>query len=313
MKLDESVLSNTERIIFGLRSLYRKHGYERYRMRRFEEYELYSQNKDFLVSDHVIVFTDTNGKLMALKPDVTLSVIKNSRDDPKLLKKLCYNESVYRVSKSTGSFREIMQTGIECIGNVGAKELAEVLFLAGESLAELHERNALVISDLDILQSFLDEITDLPEERQKLIRCIGEKNLHGIVEICSSLGNREKSDRLKRLLSLCGKPEKVLPALDELCRGECMEEDLVRLKRILTELSEKDCRGVVELDFSLVSDMNYYNGIIFKGYIEGIPESVLSGGQYDRLMEKMEKRSKAAGFAVYLDTLERITLPMDGQ
>lgn len=313
MKLDESVLSNTERIIFGLRSLYRKHGYERYRMRRFEEYELYSQNKDFLVSDHVIVFTDTNGKLMALKPDVTLSVIKNSRDDPKLLRKLCYNESVYRVSKSTGSFREIMQTGIECIGNVGAKELAEVLFLAGESLAELHERNALVISDLDILQSFLDEITDLPEERQKLIRCIGEKNLHGIVEICSSLGNKEKSDRLKRLLSLCGKPEKVLPALDELCRGECMEEDLERLKRILTELSEKDCRGVVELDFSLVSDMNYYNGIIFKGYIEGIPESVLSGGQYDRLMEKMEKRSKAAGFAVYLDTLERITLPMDGQ
>ena len=60
MRLDESVLSNTERIIFALRSLYQRYGYERYRMRRFEEYELYSRNKDFLVSDQVIVFTDTN-------------------------------------------------------------------------------------------------------------------------------------------------------------------------------------------------------------------------------------------------------------
>ena len=44
---------------------------------------------------------------------------------------------------------------------------------------------------------------------------------------------------------------------------------------------------------------------MFKGFINTIPDSVLSGGQYDILMKKMNRKSKAIGFAVYLDLLER--------
>ena len=57
--------------------------------------------------------------------------------------------------------------------------------------------------------------------------------------------------------------------------------------------------------------MSYYNGIVFRGFSYGIPDRVLSGGQYDRLMEKMGKKSNAVGFAIYLDELERIKLPDD--
>ena len=60
------------------------------------------------------------------------------------------------------------------------------------------------------------------------------------------------------------------------------------------------------IDFSVVNDMNYYNGIAFKGYVEGVPTGILSGGQYDNLMKKMNKRYSAIGFAVYLDELSRI-------
>ena len=98
MKFDASVLNNTEKIIFALRALYMNSGYSRYTMSRFEEYDLYSRNKEFLVSDGVITFTDTNGMLMALKPDVTLSIIRNCSDEKDCLRKLCYNESVYRIS-----------------------------------------------------------------------------------------------------------------------------------------------------------------------------------------------------------------------
>ena len=108
MKLDLSVLDRTESRILSLRSLYREYGYKLYRMGKFEEYDLYSRNKSFLVSGEVITFTDTSGRLMALKPDVTLSIIKNTRDSGQTLQKLCYNESVYRVSRKTRSFREIM-------------------------------------------------------------------------------------------------------------------------------------------------------------------------------------------------------------
>ena len=50
--------------------------------------------------------------------------------------------------------------------------------------------------------------------------------------------------------------------------------------------------------------MGYYNGFLFRGYIEGIPTGVLSGGQYDELMEKMGKSSDAIGFAINLSLLE---------
>ena len=71
MMIDDRVMNGQERISFRLRSLYSEYGYERYRMSKFEEYDLYSRNKDFLFSEGVITFTDTNGRLMALKPAAT--------------------------------------------------------------------------------------------------------------------------------------------------------------------------------------------------------------------------------------------------
>ena len=75
-----SLLKNDERVILRLRALYDRFGYDRYKMSKFEEYDLYVRNKSFLLSDHIITFTDTSGKLMALKPDVTLSIVKNTKD-----------------------------------------------------------------------------------------------------------------------------------------------------------------------------------------------------------------------------------------
>ena len=70
------------RVLASVQALYNRYGYRPYRMNKFEEYDLYARNKDFLISDRVITFTDLNGKLMALKPDVTLSIVKNSTDLP---------------------------------------------------------------------------------------------------------------------------------------------------------------------------------------------------------------------------------------
>ena len=82
MQNSDLFLSFNERVVFSLRSLYSSRGYSQYKMSKFEEYDLYAVNKDFLISDSVITFTDTNGKLMALKPDVTLSIIKYIKDEP---------------------------------------------------------------------------------------------------------------------------------------------------------------------------------------------------------------------------------------
>ena len=107
---------------------------------------------------------------------------------------------------------------------------------------------------------------------------------------------------LKTLVASYGKPCDVLPALKALLPGN---PGLARLEALTDAL----CSDAVRIDFSLVSDMSYYNGVVFKGYVGGLPESVISGGQYDRLMEKMKHTACAVGFAVYLDLLEGFSVP----
>ena len=301
------VLNNTERILFSMRSLLRQYGYRAYRMGKFEEYDLYSRNKDFLISDGVITFTDTGGKLMALKPDVTLSIIKNNEDRPDTTLKLYYNENVYRVSKSVNSFKEIMQAGLECIGLVDEFCIGEVLLLAAKSLALISPDYVLEVTDLDILTALLARMTDDASVRRDILRCFGEKNAHELETICRAAGIGEADAAvLLRLNGLCGKPDEVLSAILSLPGAEAAREAAETLSRVLGIFRGTGLEAHIQLDFSAVSDTKYYNGIVFKGFIEGVPERVLSGGQYDRLMQRMGKRSKAIGFAVYLDLLERL-------
>ena len=178
MTLNDKTLKNDERAIFALRSLYDRYGYSRYKMNKFEEYDLYVRNKDFLISDSVITFTDTNGKLMALKPDVTLSIIKNCDDAEGTVQKMYYNENVYRVSKGALGFREIMQVGLECIGDIDDYCVSEVLLLAAESLMCISDEWVLDISHLGILTDIIDSLGVNDEQKKRIIKCVGEKNLH---------------------------------------------------------------------------------------------------------------------------------------
>ena len=307
MNFDSGVLDNNEKITYALRSLYSRHGYSQYKMSKFEEYDLYSGNKDFLVSDSVITFNDTNGRLMALKPDVTLSIIKNNRGFKGGVLKLCYDENVYRVSKGTGSFREIMQIGLECIGEVDDFCIGEVLWLAAESLKTVSPDFVLDISDLDLIGAFIDNISSDAEIRKALMKCIGEKNLHGISAICAqnSIGE-SAAEPLKKLIMTYGTAREVLTQVKELAAGIGAESAADSLARAVSIFDNYEFADRIHIDFSVVGDMKYYNGVVFKGFINGVPGSVLSGGRYDKLMARLHDNSKGIGFAVYLDMLEDI-------
>lgn len=303
MNLNYEVLKNEEKAVFQLRSLYQKYGYSQYKMSKFEEYDLYVRNKSFLVSDNIITFTDTDGKLMALKPDVTLSIIKNSRDCADCVQKVYYNENVYRVSKGTRSFKEIMQVGLECIGNIDEYYIYEVLMLAAESLNSISGDFTLDISHLGIVSGVIDSLGVSEKAKKELIKCIGEKNIHGISAICAEEG--ADGEKLKKLVSTYGVPSEVIPVL----RGmDCIKDKgaVELLSKTAEALESNGYGGKIRIDFSVINDLNYYNGFVFKGFINGISSGILSGGQYDNLMVKMGRKSGAIGFAVYLDMLERL-------
>ncbi|MBQ8341337.1 MAG: ATP phosphoribosyltransferase regulatory subunit [Clostridia bacterium] len=306
MNINENVLKSDERVALRLRELYRSFGYGQYKMSKFEEYDLYARNKDFLISDNVITFTDTNGKLMALKPDVTLSIVKNTKDGEGL-RKVYYDENVYRISGSSRAYREIMQTGLECIGDIDDYAMTEVLMLAAESLARISADYVLDVSELDIVSAVIDGFGVDAETRAALLAAVGEKNLHTITALTVAAGvPEEKAACLRRLITLQGESVRVITALRALLAGTTAMAAVERLARIMTALEAMGYGKKVRIDFSVVDDMNYYNGIVFKGFVNGVPSGVLSGGQYDRLMRKMGKKSAAVGFAVYLDLLERL-------
>ena len=305
MIISDSLLSRDEKAIFALRSLYREHGFSQYRMNKFEEYDLYVENKDFLLSDNVITFTDTNGKLMALKPDVTLSIIKNCKDRPGDVQKVFYNENVYRVSKRTRSFREIAQAGLECIGDVDDYSVYEVLELACESLARISPDYVLDISQLDIVEGVMDVLGIPGEVRRGLLKCVGEKNPHGIEDICRGEGiGAGAAEALRELAAFSGGVDEALGLMARLPGAESFGGAAAQLGRIASRLDTAGLAGHIRIDFSVINDMAYYNGIVFSGFVDGIPSSILSGGQYDGLMRKMGLDSRAIGFAVYLDALE---------
>ena len=303
--IDTSLLKNDERAVYALRALYKKYGYMPYKMGKFEEYDLYVQNKDFLVSDRVITFNDTNGKLMALKPDVTLSIIKNAEDSEGKKTKVYYNENVYRISDSTHQFKEIMQTGLECIGDIGDWDIFEAVHLAVLSLASISENFVLDISHLDIIESVLNSISDDEFFRAEILECIGKKSLHDIERVCAKFGISKKStDTLRAITRIYGRMDDAIKELEPLCCDEKSKTALGQLFGIWKLIKDTEYADRVRVDFSITGNMNYYNGIVFSGFIDGIFTKVLSGGRYDKLVRRMGKNAGAVGFALYLDLLE---------
>ena len=307
MEIDEAILDEKERLGFRLRALYHGHGFSRYRMGKFEEYDLYSRNKDFLLSDGVITFTDTDGRLMALKPDVTLSIVKNIRDCGDGLQKLYYHENVYRVSAGADGFREETQVGVECMGRVDGQVIGETLRMAEESLETLSGECVLEISHLDLLSAMVDSVATDGGMRRRILECAGEKNLHGISRICREAGlNPGAEEPLTALLGTYGPPRGVMPTICRIADENGCGEYARELSRAVAGFAGSGAEEKIWIDFSATGDLKYYNGIAFKGFLKGIPDPVLSGGQYDALMRRMHRKDRAIGFAVFLNRLDRL-------
>ena len=305
--MDLNSTTNASSVSDALCALYCSYGYTRYNMSKFEAYDLYVRNKDFLISDSVITFTDTNGMLMALKPDVTLSIVKNNRDEPNFVQRLYYQENVYRISKGTRCFRELPQTGLECMGDLDTYCLFDVIRLACLSLRRVSENCVLDLSHLTPVSVVFEKLA-LPKSVQDLmLKCVGEKNLHELRRLCADNALDDASAKqLEALVSCCGDAQSVLPNLRRVFRDPASEAAFSQLEEILNELQKVGLADMIRLDFSVISDMKYYNGFVFKGFIQGVPNSVLSGGQYDPLMRRMGRKSGAIGFAVYFDELARL-------
>ncbi|MCD8040627.1 MAG: ATP phosphoribosyltransferase regulatory subunit [Clostridia bacterium] len=289
-----------ERIYFSLKGLYEGFGYRQYRMRKFEEYSLYSENKNFLMSSDIITFSGRDGKLLALKPDVTLSIVKNTQAGTG--RKLYYRESVYRTDGS-GSFKEISQIGLEYLGDIDGYSQLEVLSLAAESLKAVGGGYVIDLSHMGVIEGVLSEcgLTSCPDA---VAQCIKARNVHDLAAVCLGCGIEEGvAKRLAKLLDTKGKYMVQLDALRSLFPNKKCLAAADELEALINGLKASGTGGSFRVEFSVLNDAMYYNGVIFHGYLEKFPRVVLSGGRYDNLVKKLSPLSGGMGFALYPDEL----------
>ena len=308
MKLQIESLRPEERVTLQLRGLYEAYGYKKYRMSRFEEYSLYAANKKFLAGENVITFTDLDGRLLALKPDVTLSIAKNTKANRENREKPYYIENVYRESKESHTYKEINQMGLEVIGNVDRYTIIEVLSLAERSLNAISAQSILSMSNMDFVLGFFEEMNLEEESIRKIFNCLRKKNENEL----EKAGKETKlSDAELKILSkiagMCGDFQKTLSEAKEIAINNTMRAALEELSEIYKALRILSIGKKIQLDFSIINDTDYYNGIVFKGYVAGIPRSVLAGGEYSVMMEKMGRDADAIGFALYLNELQSLS------
>lgn len=292
-----------ERLVSGLRALYESLGYTQYPMRRFEEYSLYAENKAFLKSEQVLAFHNPDGKLMALKPDVTLSIVKRARREAGGLEKLYYTESVYRVEETAHEFREIGQVGVEYLGEVDAYAVCEVVRLALESLRATQAGYVLDVSHMGFVGALMERAGLTGEEREQAFLLLSQKSEH---ELRRLLPASPEGDRLLTLCGLSGAFPETLARAHALADTPALVAALDELEALYEALAPLGYADALRLDFSLADDLDYYNGVVFQGYVEGAPRVALSGGRYDRLMRKFGKQGDGVGFALYLNELSTL-------
>ena len=284
-----------------LNQLYEGYGYRKFRMSKFEDYDLYAQNKDFLKKGHIITFTDVDGSLKALKPDITLSIIKNNSGDSE---KVYYNENVYR--EMGGTFKEILQVGVESVGQIDPYAEAEVIALAAKSLNLLSEDYVLDLSDVSFIRCLLAGMNLSQQDQEQALSLIAQKNAPGIQAMADQgILSAQDAQDIQELMGIYAPLKEGIAQAGRLARDNQSWEILRQLSVAASMLEAFGLNGQIRLDFSLVNSMDYYNGVIFQGFLPNIPFPALSGGRYDNLPRKMGKQVGAIGFALYMGRLEQ--------
>ena len=295
-------LNKKEKFIYELRNLFENYGYKNLSVNLLEDYESYSSG-DLIKDENILKLIHPNGKLYALRPDMTTPIAKRfAREGQKteLSHKVYYSDKVFRIEQNAYiSLSEINQMGVEALGTKDRATDLEILTLAKEVLSTINETYHIDISHSGVLNS-LFKMTDLKKtDKETVIDLLGKRSKTDLTALLRKLGVEEKL--LNAFILLTELNGNFSEVLDKFKNSEILKE----FKEIICELEElKEYLDIyeiaVDIDLSISSNLKYYSGIIFKGYVPEIAEAVLDGGRYDNLAKTFGDDIPAIGFAVNL-------------
>ena len=295
-------LINENSIVSNLINIYERFGFKKIKLSKFEDYNLYNNNKDFLQTEHILTFMNLNGNLKSLRPDVTLSIVKKVlKDNEKETQKIYYIEDIYKIVSN--EYEEIPQVGVEIIGKLNNYSNLEIISMAIESLKSINKNYILEISNIDFISAIFDEINLEENLKIEIINNIYLKNKHDLEKLLNKNVDNKYKKYILSFIELSGNYKDILKKLKSLVINDTLQKSYDELKSLSAVFEMHNNFDKILLDFSIESQLGYYNGIIFKGYIKESNDIILSGGRYDKLLNKFNSNKNAIGFAIYMDKL----------
>ncbi len=295
-----------------LMRLFFSRGYSEVMTPGMEFYDTVVGREEGMPPESLYKFTDNQGRLLVMRPDSTLPIARLAatrlqNTTPPV--RLCYAQDVFHLNQGLyGYSDQEFQMGVELLGVGGKRADMEVIALAAASLKTCFgDGFRLEIGHADFFGSLVKELA-APEEVCSGIReLIESKNYAALGNLLEDLPDSPALRAVRQLPRLFG-GEEVLKAAEELYNGPQTGRALSYLKELYRALCELKLEHQVMIDLGMVHRQEYYTGVIFRGYIEGSGETVLSGGRYDRLLRQFGPNRPATGFAINVDSVTKVRL-----
>lgn len=282
----------------------------------FEFYDVFSSNSMYFPQENMYKLMDNRGRLMVVRPDSTIPIARMTATklkNHKLPIRLYYSQRVYRQQpEHRGKNIEIMQMGIELIGQSSFESDLEVLTLGMESLSACNKDDYRIeIGHIGIFKYLMNGLKVSEEIKEEIHKSILTKNYAALSDKMDNFSKSKEGEILKELPKLFGGKE-ALETARKLFDG-CKEllEMLSYLENIYDALAGKGLEDKLIIDFGLVNQAEYYSSLIFRGYIAYSGEPVLSGGRYDELFKDFGENLPATGFGINVDQLSTNMLRKD--
>ncbi len=279
-------------------------GYRPVRTPTFEYFDVYNVTTP-TQAEHMFKFFDTNGRMLALRPDITTSVArmiatKAKKEDFPI--RVSYLGSAFRNEEnfSRARQREFTQTGVELIGDKSPSADAEVIEIAIKTLRESGIKNFQIdLGQVEFFKGLVEQAGLSDSESDILRRHINDKDFIAVENDLSEMGvDGDMRQRFASLSTMFGGIEIVDAAIDDRSLNRRSKDALINLKEVYYILTQKGLDKYVSFDLGMVQNIDYYTGIIIRGFTYGVGFPVCSGGRYDGLLEKFGRDVPATGIAV---------------
>ncbi len=287
--------------------LYKNRGYSEIVTPVLEFYNLFEGE---LSDEGMFKLCDNKNRLLALRSDLTLPAVRIAatrlKDSPMPLR-LFYNQNIYRTSDDKSI--EIAQSGIELLGASGIDADVEIITTAVDVLSECGGEYRFELGDVGFFKALIADVALTDDEKENVRELIESKNFALLGDFLKKHGadNDEKLAAIDKLPLLFGGNE-VFAEAEKIAFNDGAKARLNYLEELYSRLSALGYGKRITLDLGLVQKIDYYTGLVFCGYIDGIGETVLSGGRYDNLSARFGCNFPATGFAVNVDAVSKLIM-----